>query len=110
MPVIPRSRPFMRSSGRLTIKPGQRPLVAAPPQRTIPRPSGPRALSEVELDEDEVLIDGFEALLEGVKVRVTAVLERTVVYVSREGDRRLASKKDLIVEADKLPIRRRGLG
>jgi hypothetical protein len=71
------------------------------------RPSGPRRLSEVELDEDEVLIDGFDAMLEGVKVRITAVLERTCVYVDRSGDRRLARKIDLWVEANKLPIRRR---
>jgi hypothetical protein len=74
------------------------------------RPPGPRRLSEVDLDEDEVLIDGFSATLEGVIVRITAVLERTCVYVDRNGDRRLARKKDLWVEADKLPIRRRGIG
>jgi hypothetical protein len=61
----------------------------------------------VELDEDEVLIDPFDATLDGVRVRITAVLERTCVYVDRDGDRRLARKNDLWVEADKLPIRRR---
>lgn len=73
-------------------------------------PSGPRLLSHVELDEDEVLIDDFDATLEGVMVRITAVLERTCVYVDRNGDRRLARKNELWVEADKLPIRRRGVG
>ena len=63
-----------------------------------------------ELDEDEVLIDDFEASLGGMRVRITAVLERTCVYIDRSGERRLASKKDLVVEADKLPIRRRGIG
>jgi hypothetical protein len=67
-------------------------------------------LSDVALEEDEVLVDAFEATLGGVKVRITAVLERTCVYVDRSGDRRLASKKDVWVEADKLPIRRRGAG
>jgi hypothetical protein len=43
-------------------------------------------------------------------VRVTAVLERTCVYVDTAGDRRLARKIDLWVEANKLPIRRRSLG
>jgi hypothetical protein len=75
-----------------------------------PRPSGQRRLSEVELDEDEVVVDGFEATLNGAKVLITAVLERTCVYVDRAGDRRLASKKEVWVEADKLPIRRRGIG
>jgi len=61
------------------------------------------------LDEDEVLIDAFDAILDGVTVRVTAVLERTCVYLSGGGDRRLASKNDLWVEASQLPIRRRGI-
>ena len=74
------------------------------------RPSGPRPLSQVELDEDEVLIDAFEATLNGIRVRITAVLERTCVYVDRGGDRRLARKIDLWVEANKLPIRRRSFG
>ena len=77
---------------------------------TKPGPSGPRRLSDVHLDEDEVLIDGFDATLDGITVRVTAVLERTCVYVDGAGDRRLASKKDLWVEAAGLPIRRRGIG
>ena len=67
-------------------------------------------MSDVALEEDEVLVDAFEATLGGVKVRITAVLERTCVYVDRTGDRRLARKKDVWVEADKLPIRRRGAG
>ncbi len=61
------------------------------------------------LEEDEVLTEGFDATLNGVTVRVTAVLERTCVYLGKEGERRLASKNDLWVEADRLPIRRRGL-
>ena len=67
-------------------------------------------MSDVPLDEDEVLIDSFDATLDGVRIRVTAVLERTCVYLDRAGDRLLASKKDIWVEADKLPIRRRGAG
>ncbi|HVH62140.1 MAG TPA: hypothetical protein VNA65_00930 [Candidatus Dormibacteraeota bacterium] len=93
----------------MTIKPspqqGPRPQLEL---STRPRPSGPRRLSEVDLEEDEVLIDGFEATLGGLLVRVTAVLERTCVYVDSRGDRQLARKDDLWVEADKLPIRRRG--
>jgi len=67
-------------------------------------------MSEVVLEEDEVLTEAFDATLDGVRVRVTAVLERTCVYLGPEGERRLVSKKDLWVEADKLPIRRRGIG
>jgi hypothetical protein len=96
------------ASARLTIKPApasSRRAVALPPR---PRPGGTRPLSEVVLEEDEVLADGFEATLAGDRVRITAVLERTCVYLGKEGERRLASKKDLLVEADKLPIRRRG--
>ena len=97
------------SSSRRT-KPGTPIRRAQLELSTKPRPSGPRRLSEVELDEDEVLIDAFDATLDGMKVRITAVLERTCVYVDRDGDRRLARKNDLWVEADKLPIRRRGIG
>jgi hypothetical protein len=104
-------RPALRLPGpatsRLTIKPG--PPVARPQLElsTRRRPPGPQLLSQVELDEDEVLIDSFDAILDGVRVRITAVLERTCVYVDSDGDRRLAPKNDLWVEADKLPIRRR---
>ena len=97
------------ASSRLTIKPspqqGPRPQLQL---STKVRPGGQRPLSEVELDEDEVLIDGFDATLAGEVVRITAVLERTCVYVDRGGDRRLARKEELLVEANKLPIRRRG--
>jgi hypothetical protein len=113
-PAVPAPRPGIRLSGsassRLTIKPspptGPRPQLQL---STRVRPSGPRRLSEVALEEDEVLIDGFDAVLREETVRVTAVLERTCVYVDRGGDRRLARKEELWVEADKLPIRRRGL-
>lgn len=113
-PAVPAPRPGIRLAGsassRLTIKPS--PTTGPRPQlqlSTKVRPGGPRPLSQVELDEDEVLIDGFDALLRDEKVRVTAVLERTCVYVDKGGDRKLARKEDLVVEADKLPIRRRGL-
>ena len=69
-----------------------------------------RRLSEVVLEEDEAITEAFDATLEGTRVRVTAVLERTCVYLGSGGERRLASEKDLWVEADKLPIRRRGIG
>ena len=70
----------------------------------------PIPLSEVRLAEDEILLEGFEATIRGEIVTVTAVLERTCVYVTSDGDRRLANKHDLLVEPDKLPIRRRRLG
>jgi hypothetical protein len=91
------------------MKPG--PPVARPQLElsTRRRPPGPQLLSQVELDEDEVLIDAFDATLDGVRVRITAVLERTCVYVDRDGERRLARKSDMWVDADKLPIRRRGV-
>jgi hypothetical protein len=114
-PIPPASRQGIRLAGsassRLTIKPspaqGPRPQLEL---STKTRPSGPRPLSEVELDEDEVLIDGFDAILDGETVRITAVLERTCVYLDRMGDRKLARKEYLVVEADLLPIRRRSIG
>jgi len=106
--VQPRRGAPPPASARMSIKrtPGARTTVDLPPR---PQPGGVRRLSEVELAEDEVLFEGFDAQLAGVTVRVTAVLERTCVYLSKEGERRLVSKKDLLVEADKLPIRRRGI-
>ena len=62
------------------------------------------------LDEEVVLVDPFDATLDGSNVRITAVLERTCVYVDEDGDRRLARKVDRWVEANKLPIRHRGIG
>ena len=64
----------------------------------------------MQLAEDEILLEGFQATVGGQVVTVTAVLERTCVYVTTDGDRRLANKQDLIVEPEKLPIRRRRLG
>jgi hypothetical protein len=114
MPTGP-VRPTIRLSGssassRLTIKAGV-PAVPRPKLElsTKARPGGLRPLSQVELEEDEVLVDAFDATLDGVSVRITAVLERTCVYVGRDGDRKLARKVDLWVEANKLPIRRRAL-
>ena len=108
------SRPSIRLPGapssRLTSKPGAPDRSAKLRLSTKPRSSGPRPLSDVKLDDDEVLIDAFDATLDGIRVRITAVLERTCVYLDRDGDRRLARKNDLWVEADKLPIRRRGIG
>ncbi|GAC1637589.1 MAG: hypothetical protein PVS3B2_07590 [Candidatus Dormibacteraceae bacterium] len=114
-PSVPLPRPGIRLAGsagsRLTIK-AVGPMAPRPQLElsTKRRPSGPRRLSDVELDEDEVLIDEFDAILEGAKVRITAVLERTCVYLDSDGDRRLARKIDLWVEAGKLPIRRRWIG
>jgi hypothetical protein len=69
-----------------------------------------KPLSDVTLADDEILIEGFTATLRGEKVTVTAVLDRTCVYVTADGDRRLANKHDLMVEPSELPIRRRRLG
>src|SRR5207237_2356564 len=87
-PATPAPRTGIRLAGsassRLTIKPsptqGPRPQLEL---STKVRPGGQRPLSEVELDEDEVLIDGFDAALAGEVVRITAVLERACVYVCR---------------------------
>ena len=69
-----------------------------------------KPLSEVPLAEDEILIEGFEATIGGVTVMVTAVLERTCVYVTSDGERRLASKRDLLVDPTRLTIRRKRSG
>ena len=68
------------------------------------------ALSKVRLDEDECIVEGFPAELEGIRVWVTAVLERTCVYETPEHERKLISKEKLLVEKGSVPIRRRRLG
>lgn len=70
----------------------------------------PKPLSDVRLAEDEILLEGFQAVLGDQVVTITAVLERTCVYLTADGDRRLANKHDLLVDPDTLPIRRRRLG
>jgi hypothetical protein len=69
-----------------------------------------KPLSEVQIAEDEFLVDGFRAEIAGVPITVVAVLERTCVYTTPEGDRRLASKSDIMVDPKALPIKRRGMG
>jgi hypothetical protein len=67
-------------------------------------------LSEVRLREDEVLLEGFEAALDGHPVVVAAVLERTCVCEGPDGRRCLANKQRVMVDVEQLPIRRRSLG
>ena len=67
-------------------------------------------LSKIELQEDEMIVEGFEGELEGIRVWVTAVLERTCVYETAEMERKLVSKAKILVERDAVPIRRRKLG
>jgi hypothetical protein len=67
-------------------------------------------LSKIQLDEDEMIVEGFEGELEGIRVWVTAVLERTCVYETPDMERRLVSKSKILVDKDAVPIRRRKLG
>ncbi len=69
-----------------------------------------RSLSEVGLRDNEVLLEGFEAILDRCPVVVPAVLERTCVCEGPDGRCRLPNKGRLMVEAERLPIRRRSLG
>jgi hypothetical protein len=70
----------------------------------------PRPLSEVSLEEDELLLEGFEAVVHGARVTVTAVLAPACVYVTRAGERKLATRREPLVAPDALPIRRRRPG
>ncbi len=64
-------------------------------------------LSAIELAEDEVVLEGFQAMFETEQVTVTAVLERTCVCLTADGERRLINKRRLLIEPRELPIRRR---
>lgn len=68
------------------------------------------ALSRLRVDEDECIVEGFPAELEGIRVWVTALLERTCVYETPENERKLISKEKLLVDREAVPIRRRRLG
>src|ERR671934_145752 len=63
-------------------------------------------LSDIALEEDQVIVEGFEAELDGIRIWVTAVLERTCVYETPEMERRLVSKSKVLVEPGQVPIRR----
>jgi hypothetical protein len=67
-------------------------------------------LSKIQLEEDEMIVEGFEGELEGIRVWVTAVLERTCVYETPDLERKLVSKSKILVERDSIPILRRKLG
>ncbi len=67
-------------------------------------------LSALELAENEIVFEGFQAIFEEAPVTVTAVLERTCVCVTADGERRLINKRRLLVEPGELPIRRRRFG
>ena len=57
-----------------------------------------------------MIVEGFEGELEGIRVWVTAVLERTCVYETPEMERKLVSKAKILVERGSVPIRRRKPG
>jgi hypothetical protein len=67
-------------------------------------------LSDIALEEDEVIVEGFEGELDGIRIWVTAVLERTCVYETPDMERRLVSKSRVLVEPGQVPIRRRRIG
>lgn len=67
-------------------------------------------LSKIHLDEDEIIVEGFEGELEGIRVWVTAVLERTCVYETPDLERRLVNKAMVLVDRNAVPIRRRKSG
>ena len=67
-------------------------------------------LSKIHLDEDEMIVEGFEGEIEGIRVWVTAVLERTAVYETPDLERKLVNKAQILVEKESVPIRRRRSG
>ena len=63
------------------------------------------SLDTVELGEEEVLLPGFEAIVDGHKVLVTAVLERTTVIEPEPGaEKVLVNKAKVWVDRSVLKI------
>src|SRR3979409_2016138 len=63
-------------------------------------------LDSVEMDEDAEIIPGFEAEVDGVRVWVTAVLERTAVVEPAPGEPKvLVNRRRLMVNPQHLRVR-----
>jgi hypothetical protein len=63
-------------------------------------------LDTVEMDEDDELLPDFEAEVDGRRVWVTAVLERTVVVEPAPGEpKELINRRRLMVDPGQLRVR-----
>lgn len=63
-------------------------------------------LDSVEMDEDDEILPDFEAEVDGRRVWVTAVLERTVVVEPAPGEpKMLVNRRHLMVDPGRLRVR-----
>lgn len=63
-------------------------------------------LDTVEMDEDDEILPDFEAEVDGRRVWVTAVLERTVVVEPAPGEPKvLVNRRNLMVDPGRLRVR-----
>ncbi len=79
-------------------------------RKTVERPSSSRielvALDSVEMDEDDEILPDFEAEVDGRRVWVTAVLERTAVVEPAPGEAKvLVNRRRLMVDPRHLRVR-----
>src|SRR5450756_1559311 len=79
-------------------------------RKTIERPSSSPSelvrLDSVEMDEDDEILPDFEAEVDGRRVWVTAVLERTAVVEPAPGEPKvLVNRARLMVTPDHLRVR-----
>jgi len=79
-------------------------------RKTTERPSSSRTdlvqLDSVEMDEDDEILPDFEAEVDGRRVWVTAVLERTAVVEPAPGEPKvLVNRRRLMVNPQHLRVR-----
>ena len=74
--------------------------------KTVKNPAELVRLDTVEFDEDDEILPDFEAEVDGKRVWVTAVLERTVVVEPAPGEPKvLVNRRRLMVDPTQLRVR-----
>ncbi len=77
-----------------------------PGTETLKSPAELVRLDTVEMDEDDEILPDFEAEVDGRRVWVTAVLERTVVVEPAPGEPKvLVNRRRLMVDPRRLRVR-----
>lgn len=81
-------------------------IAAKPGIKAVKSPAELVRLDTVEFDEDDEILPDFEAEVDGKRVWVTAVLERTVVVEPAPGEPKvLVNRRRLMVDPTQLRVR-----